>query len=185
MGTSTREFTGAAQPLLFPDLSRRDSISVAWIQHRLTDVLQPQHLGGQSFQTDRQATMWRHPQFKHPKMAFKALRIHAAFTEGILQVFPVMQALATGGDLHATKQQIETLGGPLASPGRGIKWPTGNRESNDENDRDSCFLLGEGAQLPLPLRIEIIPEVRPSEVLFQKLKTSAEFPCRHVKHRGK
>jgi hypothetical protein len=37
-------------------------------------------------------------------MAFEAARVHAAFAEGILQVFPVMQALAAGRDFNAMEQ---------------------------------------------------------------------------------
>ena len=50
-------------------------------------------------------------------MAFKAARVHAAFAEGIFQVFPVMQALAAGRDFNAMEQQIEALCRSVRSPG--------------------------------------------------------------------
>ena len=74
-------------------------------------------MGGQSLQADRQAAMRRHSQVKHPKMTFKAVRVHAAIAEGILQVFPVMQALAAGRDFNAMEQQIEALCRSVRSPG--------------------------------------------------------------------
>src|SRR5215510_3515704 len=129
--------------------------------------------------------MRRHPQFKHPKMTFKAVRVHAAIAEGTLQVFPVMQALAAGSDFNAIEQQIEALCRSVRSPGCCIEWPTGERKSNNKNRGNSRFLLGKRAQLAFPFRIKIVRQVRSAKMLFQKLKASAEFPCRHVEHRWK
>src|SRR5262245_5738507 len=118
-------------------------------------------------------------------MAFEGRWIHTSLFEGCLQFFPAMQTLAAGGDFYALEQEIEALGRSVRSPGCRIEWPTSERKSNDNDRGNSRFLLGKRAQLPFPFRIEVIRQVRSSEVFFQKLKASAEFPCRHVEHRRK
>src|SRR5262245_47673673 len=126
-----------------------------------------------------------HSQIKHTQMAFEGCWIHTSLFEGCLQFFPVMQALAAGGDFDAVEQQIEALRCPVCSPRCGIEWPTSEGEPNNKNGGNSRLLLGKRAQLPFPFRVEVIRQVRSSEVLFQKLKASAEFPRRHVEHRRK
>src|SRR5262245_26394341 len=96
-----------------------------------------------------------------------------------------MQTLAAGGDFYALEQEIEALRRSVRSSRCRIEWPTSEWESNNKNGGNSRFLLGKRAQLPFPFRIEVIRQVRSSEVFFQKLKASAEFPCRHVEHRWK
>jgi hypothetical protein len=93
-----------------------------------------------------------------------------------------MQALATGGDFHTSKQQIEALCSLVDSARRCVKGPAGERKPNHENGGNSRFLLRKRAELPLSLRIEVVRQIRPSEVLLQKLKASAEFPQRNLKH---
>jgi hypothetical protein len=118
-------------------------------------------------------------------MAFESLWIHTAFSEGCLQVFSAMQTLTAGGDFDAMEQEIEALRGPFCSPRCCIEWPTSEGKSDDKHGGNSRLLLGKRAQLPFPFRIEVIRQVRSSEVFFQKLKASVEFPCRHVEHRWK
>src|SRR5215510_273887 len=118
-------------------------------------------------------------------MAFESRWIHTSLSEGCLQVFSAMQTLASGGDFYAMEQQIEALRGSVRSPRCRIERPTSERESNNKNGGNSRLLLGKCAQLPFPFRIEVVCQVRSSQVLFQKLKAPAEFPCRHVEHRWK
>src|SRR5262252_2531864 len=100
-------------------------------------------------------------------------------------VFSAMQSLSAGGYLNSMKQEVKALRRsrrPSCFAWRGVKRAAGERVPNYKDRGDTRFLLHKSAQLPFPLRVEVICQISSAEVLFQKFEAPAELPDRDSEH---
>jgi hypothetical protein len=65
---------------------RRQFGSIPRIERRLSYVRKVQDLSGQSLKPDREASVRRHSQIKHPQMAFEICRIDSPSSQSLFQV---------------------------------------------------------------------------------------------------
>src|SRR5215470_16556228 len=158
---------------------RRYPISITRVERGFTHIAQAENLSRQTLKTDSQAAVWWHSELEHFEMALKTARVYAASTQRRVEVFSAMQSLSAGGYLNSMKQEVKALRRfrrPFRSAWRGVKRAAGERVSNYKYRRDPSLLLHKSAQLPFPLRVEVICQIRSAEVLFQKFEASAELP---------
>src|SRR5262249_32149646 len=83
-------------------------------------------------------------------------------------------------------QKVKALrrsGRPLCLARGSVKRAAGERVSDYKDSGDARFLLRNRAQLPFAFRVEVISQIRSSEVIFQKFKAVAEIPNRDFEHR--
>src|SRR5690348_2671663 len=100
--------------------------------------------------------MGRHSKLEHREVALEFRRVHGSGTQGSFQILAAVQPLSAGCDLDALEQKIETGGGTGRTPGRGIEWPGGQREAENEQGGDSGLPARPFAELALGFRIEVI-----------------------------
>ena len=84
-GPNSDSCFGIARPL------RSDSISVAWIERRLADVLQAEDLRRQALEADRKTAMRGHSQLEHLEMTLERRRRDAALFQRALEIVPPVQ----------------------------------------------------------------------------------------------
>jgi hypothetical protein len=112
----------------------RHPIPVPRIERRFPYVLQPENLGGQSFEPDSETAMWRHAEVEHFEMAFEGCRGDVPREQRTFEIVTLMEALAARCDLDTVEQQIEARRIRLRKR-VGIERPRSERKSHYENRR--------------------------------------------------
>src|ERR1700739_2973976 len=108
-------------------------------------------------------------------MAFEICRIDPPSAQSLFQVVATMESLTAGRDFHSLKQEVKAICCSRRPSRSCVERAPGQRKSDHEYGRDTCFLLRKLTQLALCLRVEIIGQVGPVEPFFQELQALLKF----------
>jgi hypothetical protein len=91
-----------------------------------------------------------------------------------------MQSLPAGRDLEAAEEQVEP-GSRGRCPRVGVERTGDEWKSDHEHSSDAALILGQPAELPLRLGVEVVGQIGST----QPIDAFSKFPRGHVHHRGK
>src|SRR4051794_19000229 len=127
--------------------------------------------------------MRRHAEVEHPKVIGERSGIDAPSGNGALQLVAPVKALAAGGDLQTAKEEIEALRRAVAAARPRVERAARERIAEHEHRRHAMLRFGEGTELALGLRVEIVGQIVAAMRAAQPLETLAELPDGRVEHR--
>src|SRR5579884_806285 len=130
--------------------SRPKTVAVARKERRLAQVPDAQRLSDEARQTEREASVRRHPVAEPVEEAGERARVEPALAQGGEVVLVAVQPLAAADDLDAAVEQVEARRPRLLRSRLRVERTLRAREALDEDE-----LAALGADPPLVLRRQI------------------------------